>query len=571
MEGEAMMNLENRKPSFMIRLSLLFVLVLASFFHVRAQCGSACNSFFVHQAVSGNISFNWTEITNPLTDGNPNAILFVTPKWGGRYPPAVLPIYNHPIGVWYTGTKWAIFNQDLAGMSPFSDFNVQVLNACPSVFVHRANSSNTSFHITTVDHPLANNNPNALLFVTQNWNPGGTGGVYNNHPIGVYYNGSRWNIFNQDIAAMPAGAGFNVEIRSPGPTAFVHRATAANTGGYVTIINNPLINTSPSAMLMVTPNWNPPGSPGVYFNRNFGLLFTGAGWTIRTQDDANMPVGPAFNVEVVAARANSKIVFSSNRDGLGTDEIYLMNPDGSGQSRLTNNSWPDGDAAISPDGTKIVLVSERSGDAHSEIYLMNADGTGQTRLTFDPALGHGSKSEPVWSPDGTKIAYFEAGSLADHIYIIDPVPGSIPRQLTHGDLERSPAWSPDGSKIAFVSRSAAGWSINVINADGTGEVSITPSAASYETPTWSPDGTRLAFAKFVGLTTEIFVINADGSGETRLTNNTWTDRNPSWSSDGTQILFESWRETTQIWSICIDGSRYTQLTFPPRDSRHPDW
>ena len=415
------------------------------------------------------------------------------------------------------------------------------------------------------------------MFVTQNWNPGGMGGVYNNHPIGVYYNGSRWNIFNQDIAAMTSGASFNVEVRSPSPTAFVHRATAANTGGYVTIINNPLTNNSPSAMLMVTPNWNPPGSPGAYFNRNFGLLYTGfpdtgAGWAIRTQDDANMPVGPAFNVEVVAARANNKIVFSSDRDGLGSDEIYLMNPDGSGQSRLTNNSWDDGAPVISTDGTKIAFVSTRSGDTHSEIYLMNANGTGQTRLTFDPAIGHGSKSDPAWSPDGTKIAYFESGgSSLNHIFIIDAVPGSTPRQLTHGDLEESPAWSPDGTRIAFISRSSAGWSIHIINADGTGEVSVTPSAASYETPTWSPDGTKLAFAKFVGLTTEIFTINVDGSGETRLTNNTWTDRNPSWANDGTQILFESWRETTQIWSICIDGSRYTQLTFPPRNSRSPDW
>jgi len=387
----------------------------------------------------------------------------------------------------------------------------------------------------------------------------------------VYYNGSRWNIFNQDIAAMPSGASFNVEIRNPSATAFVHRATAANTGGYVTITDNPLINSSPGAMLMVTPNWNPPGSPGVYFNRNFGLLYTGAGWAIRTQDDANMPVGPAFNVEVVAAGANNKIVFASNRDGLGSYEIYLMNPDGSDQRRLTNNSWDDGDSAISPDGTRVAFVSQRSGDAHSEIYLMNADGTGQTRLTFDPAIGHGSKSDPAWSPDGRKIAYFEAGTLADHIYIIDAVPGSTPRQLTHGEFEESPAWSPDGNRIAFVSRSAAGWSIHIINADGTGEVSITPWAASYETPTWSPDGTRIAFAKFVGLTTEIFIINADGSGETRLTNNTWTDRNPSWSNDGTQILFESWRETTQIWSICIDGSRYTQLIFPPLDGHDPDW
>ena len=564
--------MRNLEISLVTRLSLLSVFITASYFQVNAQCASPCNSFFVHQAVSTNVTANWTEITNPLTDGNPNAILFVTPKWGGRYPPAVLSIYNHPIGVWYTGTKWAIFNQDLAGMNTLSDFNVLVLNACPSVFVHRGNSSNTAFHITKIDHPLANDNPNAILLVTQNWNPDGVGGVYNNHPIGVYYNGSRWAIFNQDFATMPAGASFNVEIRNPSPTVFIHQATASNTGGNVTITNNPLINSSQSAILMVTPNWNPPGSPGVYFNRHYGLLRTGIGWAIMTQDDANMTIGPAFNVAVVATRANNKIVYSAQSGDSTTYEIYLMNPDGSGQSRLTNNSWIDVDPAISPNGMRIAFVSARSGDTHQEIYLMNADGTGQTRLTSDPAIGHGSKSNPVWSPDGGRIAYVESGGVPlNHIYVIDATPGSIPRQLTHGDLEMSPAWSPDGTRIAFVSRSAAGWSIHTINVDGTGEVSITPSAASYETPDWSPDGTKIIFAKFVGPTTEIFVMNADGSGETRLTNNTWTDRNPSWSSDGTQILFESWRETTQIWWICIDGSRLTQLTHPPLHSSFPDW
>ena len=567
-----MINLEIKNSSLMARLSLLSVLLMAGFFQVNAQCASPCNSFFVHQAVSANIFSNWTEITSPLTDGNPNAILLVTPKWGGRYPPAVLSIYNHPIGVWYTGTKWAIFNQDLAGMNPFSDFNVLVLNACPSVFVHHANSSNTAFQITKIDHPLANDNPNAILLVTQNWNPGGVGGVYNNHPIGVYYNGSRWAIFNQDLAAMPTAASFNVEIRNPSPTAFIHQATTSNTEGYVTITNNPLINSSQTAVLLVTPNWNPPGSPGVYFNRNYGLLRTGLGWAVRTQDDANMTIGPAFNVGVVATRANNKIVFTSDRDGLASKEIYLMNPDGSGQSRLTNNSWVDESPTISSNGMKIAFGSTRSGDTHQEIYLMNADGTGQTRLTSDPAIGHGNKNDPVWSPDGGRIAYSSSGATpAQHIYVIDAVPGSIASQLTYGELEYSPAWSPDGTRIAFVSGSAATRSIHIINADGTGEVSITPSAASFETPNWSPDGTRIVFAKFVGLTTEIFVINADGSGETRLTNNDWTDRNPSWSGDGTQILFESWRETTQLWSMCIDGSRQTQLTYPPGHNSFPNW
>jgi len=66
-----------------------------------------------------------------------------------------------------------------------------------------------------IDHPLTDGDPNAILIVTPNYNPHGTGGVYEPHPIGVYYTGSKWAIFNQDAAAMPVGAAFNVLVVKP--------------------------------------------------------------------------------------------------------------------------------------------------------------------------------------------------------------------------------------------------------------------------------------------------------------------------------------------------------------------
>jgi hypothetical protein len=86
--------------------------------------------------------------------------------------------------------------------------------AFDAVFVHRATSENISANSTYLDNPLTNGNPNVILYVTQNWNPGGSGGTYNNHPIGVWYDAGRkrWAIFNQDRARMPTGAAFNVAV-----------------------------------------------------------------------------------------------------------------------------------------------------------------------------------------------------------------------------------------------------------------------------------------------------------------------------------------------------------------------
>jgi len=78
-------------------------------------------------------------------------------------------------------------------------------------FVHVAAVGNIFGNYTIIDSPYSNNDPFAMILVTPNW--GGSGSnVYLNHPIGVYYTGSKWAIFNQDSAAMPVNAAFNVLI-----------------------------------------------------------------------------------------------------------------------------------------------------------------------------------------------------------------------------------------------------------------------------------------------------------------------------------------------------------------------
>ena len=58
--------------------------------------------------------------------------------------------------------------------------------------------------------PSAGADPRARLLVTQRWSEDAP--VYNPHPIGVYFTGSEWRVFNEDLAAMPSGALFNVSV-----------------------------------------------------------------------------------------------------------------------------------------------------------------------------------------------------------------------------------------------------------------------------------------------------------------------------------------------------------------------
>lgn len=90
--------------------------------------------------------------------------------------------------------------------------------AFDAAFVHRAEPANTVGNSTYLDDPSINGDPDAFISVTHNWNPGGGAGIYNDHPVGVWYDPNRlgWAIFNQDMASMPEGVAFNVVVlRSP--------------------------------------------------------------------------------------------------------------------------------------------------------------------------------------------------------------------------------------------------------------------------------------------------------------------------------------------------------------------
>ena len=292
-----------------------------------------------------------------------------------------------------------------------------------------------------------------------------------------------------------------------------------------------------------------------------------------------------------ARTSDGPIAFTSNRDG--NVDVYVMNVDGSGQRRLTDDPAEDRFSSWSPDGKRIAFTSDRVAGANDEIFVMNADGGDEHQLTSGSVRGDFG---PVWSPDGKMIAFqshvsgaseydqirkrWETKSL-DEVHVMSDDGSHERRLLTDPELHADgPAWSPDSGKVALVVQRGddyANRAVYVINADGSGQRRLTDPNLHASNPTWSSDGKRIAFDG----NRAVYVMNADGSGQRRLTDPQLQDAGgPVWSPDGSRIAFTKeatkscgyWGDCRDIYVMNADGTGQRRLTRnSPLNYRNMSW
>ena len=156
-----------------------------------------------------------------------------------------------------------------------------------------------------------------------------------------------------------------------------------------------------------------------------------------------------------------------------SDDGLPLTPERKASFSLTSGTWISLD--LSPDGRSIVF--ELLGD----IFTMPANGGAATPVLSGMAF----ETQPVWSPDGSKIAFLSDRGGSENLWIAD-ADGSNPKMLSAGDnnVMASPAWSADGDYV-FVSKSS--WSLGVFeiwmfHKDGGAGVQITQAAPAPGTP-----------------------------------------------------------------------------------------
>lgn len=271
-----------------------------------------------------------------------------------------------------------------------------------------------------------------------------------------------------------------------------------------------------------------------------------------------------------------RIAFSSNRSG--TAQIYLMNEDGSGQTRLTNSApFDDMHPAWSPDGRRIAFtrgVGYQSANLIASSIMVTDAGGGDEQVIADE---EGINVKPAWSPNGQKILYAHgtATQTPFELWIMN-TDGTEKHAVPNSRDAFPAAWSADGRRIVF-NRALDIWTMDI---NGTGLSRLTTTGNNY-TPNWAPADRIVFTSTRDGAGKQMYVMEANGENQVRLVDDGAENKFPAWSPDGSRISYS--RSTVpcvaaqcsltqlggyEIFSMNADGSgqiRLTNTTPPGRE------
>lgn len=323
------------------------------------------------------------------------------------------------------------------------------------------------------------------------------------------------------------------------------------------------------------------------------LLFVITFLTVQAQDKtfSNMDV---FELEWAAdpqiSPDGSQIIY--RRSGMDkmtdrrTSRLWIINSDGSGHMKLTDDDKNESSPRWSPDGSRIAFASSAEGNG-SEIYVYWVDSGKLARITQLER----SPSDISWSPDGSHIAFsmhvpepnpvlvkppkkpkgadwakhprvttrlkHEADGVGylepgySHLFVV-PAEGGTARQITSGDFhhDSKPVWTPDGKYLIFSANRHEDWAYNRRNSeiysvsveDGTIKALTDRDGPDYG-PTLSPNGNTIAYLGYndkiqTYQVNKVYTMNLDGSGKKEIRTN--LDRSVSdltWNEDGDGLYF----------------------------------
>jgi Tol biopolymer transport system component len=208
----------------------------------------------------------------------------------------------------------------------------------------------------------------------------------------------------------------------------------------------------------------------------------------------------------------------------------------------------------------IGTVQNTSGRDGSDIFRIRTDGSLRRRLTFS-----GVAEDPVWSPDGRRIAYVKWGRRSG-IWLMG-ADGRAKRRIIAGGS--APAWAPDGNRISYECESGE-LCLYDLNTDSSSVVvASTEEWPDASESTWSPNGNWIAFVRHgdwaeYTRNRQLFRVRPDGTGLVAIPNTWPTGTEPAWSPNGRRILYterDDYYDYSSVWSVRPNGTDKTRLRW----------
>jgi Tol biopolymer transport system component len=292
-------------------------------------------------------------------------------------------------------------------------------------------------------------------------------------------------------------------------------------------------------------------------------------------------------------------------------EIWVINPDGSGERKVSNapRGYFDLVPDWAPDGSRIAFQRCAPNHGRCTIWSVKPDGSGEKMLS--PACRPGScpdDTSPSYSPDGRELAFVRFGAGKDAIVVADTSLQHPREAFSFGRVPGrpsvdAPAWSTDGKQLAFVVsnengtrfKPVNGVAIDIVNVDGNGLRRLTSwtlraGSGAGDGPDWSPDGGRILFRTKPSKRTDaggnLYTIRPDGTGLRQLTHfdaldpQTGSLRVGSYAPVGSSICFATYHNAVEpgpaatlpdVFVMSADGTNTRPVTRAPNWDGDPDW
>jgi TolB protein len=275
------------------------------------------------------------------------------------------------------------------------------------------------------------------------------------------------------------------------------------------------------------------------------------------------------------------IVFASDRAGTG--DLWLMDPDGGRQTRLTTIKGDESSPEWSPDGSRVAFVGRPTGN--DDVYVVDADGGNLRQLTATAAC----EDTPTWSRDGQQLVVASKVDCKDEsssLVLLNSNGKGEPKVVVKAPA-LWPDWSPDGQHLVYMAANSTGDDsvIVVSDPDGTNAQPLElPGINTPSEPSWAPDSHRIAFVSPTNTydhenpadaNEDLYLTDADSTRVERVTTTAGNDHwPPAWAPDGTTLIYTSdGTEAKQgdLMAVHLASRKITRLTDTATLEILADW